>query len=191
MTVVKACNATVHIGLSTAIEGYLMPNGTFRYGLTYVSSLLGYANNWLSRLLKTDSNKLKALQCNGFQGYIIEASVQRIDRRGSPTTKTLSFDDFCVLVEFEAVEEKNPKAIALLTASFREILRSRTQEAFGLPQDPLEKRIAFFQLSFEERETILAEDREDLKQLELYGDVELESWWQYRAEIYLHLNYEG
>ncbi|MDJ0706429.1 MAG: hypothetical protein QNJ46_24425 [Leptolyngbyaceae cyanobacterium MO_188.B28] len=61
----------------------------------------------------------------------------------------------------------NPKAIALLSASFREVLRSRTQAAFGLPEDALVEKQRAFQEAYEE---CLAENRADLEALSLPGD---------------------
>lgn len=183
---VRAIPATVQIGLGLTVEGYLFPDGTFRYALEYVSLLLGYAENYLSQISKKSKKKLKALQSIGFTGYQIKAHVSR-STGGASYPQTLSFDDFCILVEYEASEVRNPKAIALLTASFREILRSRTQEAFGLPQDSFEKKVAFFQLAYEEQEALLMEDREDAENLELFGDDELlnvESWWERLERLY-------
>lgn len=185
-SVVRAIPATVQIGLGLIVEGYLFPDGTFRYGLEYVSLLLGYAENYLSQISKKSKKKLKALQCNGFTGYQIRAHISR-STGGAAYPQTLSFNDFCILVEHEASEVKNPKAIALLTASFREVLRSRTQEAFGLPQDTVERKIAFFQLAYEEREALLMEDREDIEDLELFGDKglgEVEPWWERLERLY-------
>lgn len=183
---VRAIPATVQIGLGLTVEGYLFPDGTFRYALEYVSLLLGYAENYLSQISKKSKKKLKVLQSIGFTGYQIKAHVSR-STGGASYPQTLSFDDFCILVEYEASEVRNPKAIALLTASFREILRSRTQEAFGLPQDSFEKKVAFFQLAYEEQEALLMEDREDAENLELFGDDELlnvESWWERLERLY-------
>lgn len=184
---VRAIPATVQIGLGLTVEGYLFPDGTFRYALEYVSLLLGYAENYLSQISKKSRKKLKALQGNGFTGYQIKAHVSR-STGGAAYPQTLSFDDFCILVEHEASEVKNPKAIALLTASFREVLRSRTQEAFGLPQDTVERKIAFFQLAYEQRESLLAEDREEVDSVELFGDEELiegSSWWEQLEQLYV------
>ena len=183
---VRAIPATIQIGLGLTVEGYLFPDGTVRYGLEYVSLLLGYAENYLSQVSKKSKKKLKALRCIGFTGYQIKAHVSR-STGGASYPQTLSFDDFCIFVEYEASEVSNPKAIALLTASFREILRSRTQEAFGLPQDSFEKKIAFFQLAYEEREALLMEDREDVEDLELFGDEvlgEVELWWERLERLY-------
>ena len=184
--VVNALEADIKLGAGIAITGYMLPDATFRYGLEYVSVLLGYAENYVSRLTKKDEpekrisqvtksnrKKLKALQDKGFTGYQISVRVSRATG-GSTKAKTLSFDDFAVFVEYEAVEVKNPRAIALLTTAFRELLRGRTQAAFGLPEDDLETKQAAFWESFQEREAIWAENREDVEGLRLAGDEDLD-----------------
>ncbi len=70
------------------------------------------------------------------------------------------------MVEYEA-STGNPKAIALLSPSFREVLRSRTQAAFGLPEDSLAEKQKAFQEAYEE---CLADNRADLEALSLPGD---------------------
>lgn len=180
---------TIHIGLTTSIAGYHLPDGTFRYGLSYVSKLFGRAENYYLRLTKNDSKKLEALRGLGYTAYIVRVKSPRDGKRGASIVSTISFDDLCVLVEYEAVEDKNPKAIALLTASFKEVLRSRTREAFGLPEESVEQRMAFFNLAYEERERLLSEDREDAESVELFGDAELikikkEIWWKPLAKMY-------
>ena len=103
-----------------------MRDGTFRYGLSYISVLLGYAENYYRRLLnprrtKKPSKKLNTLKEKGFTAYQITVKALR-ETSGSSVAHTVSYDDFCILVEHEA-EIGNPKAFALLTASFRELLK--------------------------------------------------------------------
>jgi hypothetical protein len=74
---VTAFSGTVHIGLSTAIEGYHLPDGTFRYSPEYISKLLGYARNYISQLSKKSAKKLKALHDKGFTGEQIQLKVVR------------------------------------------------------------------------------------------------------------------
>lgn len=180
---VTAVPGTVHIGLTTSIEGYLLPNGTFRYGQDYVSLLLGYAKNYISQGSKKSKKKWKALRCKGFTGEQIQLKVSRV-MGGATYPQSISFEDLCIFVEHEAVEVKNPKAIALLTASFREVLRSRTQDAFGLPQDSTEQKVVEFEINFQDYQ----EDKEELSNLELYGDCELihdALWWNKLERLYL------
>lgn len=165
-----ALKATIKLGAGISIDGYFMPDGSFRYGLAYISRLLGYAENYYRRLLnprRTEkaSKKLKALQVKGFTAYQITVNAPRDEASGSTVAHTVSYQDFCILVEYEA-ETGNQKALALLTASFRELLRSRTQVAFGLPEDSLERRQLEFQFNYQH----YLEDRAELDELKLPGD---------------------
>jgi hypothetical protein len=160
-------NAFVKIGDSLSIDCYMVM-GAFRYGLSQASELLGYEKTYLSQVVFKQQKKLKDLQSKGFTGCLLTVKVSR------SRPKTLSFDDFCILVEHEAIEVKNPKAIALLTSSFREVLLGRTQVAFGLAEDDLQVRQAAFWKSFQEREAIWSEDRADIEMLILPGDEEID-----------------
>jgi hypothetical protein len=165
-----ALEATIKLGAGVSVDGYYMADGTFRYGLAYVSVLLGYSRNYYWRLLKRQvtkkpTKKLKALLNKGFTGYQILVRAPHEDKRGSSVAHTVSYEDFCILVESEA-EAGNPKALALLTASFRELLRSRTQVAFGLPEDTLAEKQLAFQFNYEH----YLEDQADLEGLRLPGD---------------------
>lgn len=186
---IRVIEATISLGPGVTVKGYMTPGGSFRYGLEYTSILLGYGKNYLSRLIKpsvekTDfwadfeptkkaSKKLKELISRGFRAYKVPVRFTS-DTGRQARAETLSFDDFCVLVEYEASVINNPKAIALLTASFREVLRSRSLEAFGLEQDSLEKRREDFTKALLERENILAENRAELEELALPGDEGVE-----------------
>lgn len=165
-----ALEATIKLGAGVSVDGYYMADGTFRYGLAYVSVLLGHARNYYRRLLqkrgtKTQSKKLEALLRKGFTGDQIPVRAPHEDKGGASVAHTVSYEDFCILVEHEA-ETGSAKALALLTASFRELLRSRTQVAFGLPEDSLEQKQLEFQFNYQH----YLEDRAELDDLKLPGD---------------------
>ena len=135
----------------------------------------------------------------GFTGELIRVRAVR-PAGGSTRPYTISFDDFCIWVEHEGFDLDNPEAKALLSASFREVLRGRTQEAFeevtGKTPDSIEKRIVQFQSDYDrslEREALRKEDYEDIDNLKLYGDRPILDYkiLQNYAEELLHLNYEG
>ena len=166
-----ATQATVQLGSNVSVDAYRMPDGSFRYGLAYASVLLGYARNYYRRLLisqgtKTPRKKMEALRSIGFTGDQISIKTARKDKGGSSVAHTVSYDDFCLIMEYEA-STGNPKEIALLAASFREVLRSRTQAAFGLPEDSLEEKQKAFQEAYEE---CFTQNRADLEALSLPGD---------------------
>jgi hypothetical protein len=170
---ISALEADVTLGIGLSVSAFLIPGREFRYGASYVSELLGHAENYfrqsLSRRIKTPSKKLKALKSKGFTAYKIRVKAPRKEG-GVTITDTIGYDDFSIWVEYEAVVEKNPKAIALLTSSFREVLFDRTQKAFNLPDLSEEEKIERFGLSFSEREALWEEDRVDLESLLLPGD---------------------
>ena len=219
-TTYPALEATIRLGAGVSIDGYMLPSGEFRYALEHISLLMGRAANYYARLLspqnlhltKKKPKRLETLLSKGFTAYKIPVQTFREDSRGSSVAYTISFDDLCLVVELEA-QECNPKAIALLTASFRELLRNRTCEAFGITQDHTDKKLEDFQESYEDylvRADILAEDRHDIEALALPGDevdgYELITsddlvvdWIAYFYPDFfdptvasnLHLNYEG
>ena len=183
----RPTQATVKLGSKVSVDAYQMPDESFRYGLAYASGLLGYARNYYRRLLisqgtKSPRKKLKALRSIGFTGDQISIKTAHKTKGGSSVAHTVSYDDFCLMVEYEA-STGNPKAIALLSPAFREILRSRTQAAFGLPEDSLIEKQRAFQQVYED---CLAENRADVAALSLPGDdlyypqyqdwVDIEPW---------------
>jgi len=160
----------IKLGAGVSIDGYMVrtPDGwSFRYGLNYISTLMGYSRAYYLRVTKNGGKTLEALQGKGYTGDIVSIKIYRDGKRGSSLVKTVSFDDLCLIIELEA-EKGNPKAIALLTASFRELLRSRTQNAFGLDEDTLEQKQLNFQLNYQD----YLEDKAELEDLKLPGDEE-------------------
>jgi hypothetical protein len=171
---VNAMSTPIQLGAGVSIDGYLMPNGEVRYGTGYLSRLLGYGRDYFLRATKEESKKLGNLIYLGYRGDLIPVKVKRLSGRGgTPRIETLSFDDFCILVEYEAIEVKNTKAIAVLTASFRELLRSRTQIAFELPEDTLEQKQSDFTAVARDRESAWNDYQENIRETEdliLSGD---------------------
>lgn len=194
---VLALRNTVQLGLGRVIDGYWAPNLGMRYGISYISELLGYQRRHYLQVISRGGKKLKALQDKGFTGNKLEVKVAR-DGRGATRSQTLSFDDFCIAVEYEAIELQNPKAIGLLTASFREVLRSRTLAAFDIEDDCLEFKQAEFSRAVDERLRLIADTQEELKSMRLPGDdfyyPEYHDWTyggsriEELAEIYASLN---
>ena len=164
---------TIKLGNGISIDAYLCPDGVGRFSPSKISSFLGYDYKYFSQVFKRGSKKLQALQRLGFTGLHYDGKIRRLTG-GITRVKALSFNDFCLIIEYEAIEAKNPKAIALLTSAFREVLRGRTLEAFGLPEESLETKQADFSASFYEREAIWAENREDVDNQIMLGDEGLD-----------------
>jgi len=163
-----ALEITIKLGEGLSIDAYLLSDGTARYGLSKISLLLGYESKHYSQVIRRSSKKLEALRRLHFAGNQVTVR-KRLPNGGFTKPKTLSFNDFCIILEYEA-SQSNPRAIALLTASFRELLRSRTLDALGLPQDDLKTKQAAFDLAVQQYEDVLTENREDEEGLALAGD---------------------
>lgn len=190
-----AVEATIKLGAGVSVDGYMLPKGEFRYGLSYLGVLMGRSRNYYGRALNLRGTKkepkfLKHLLSKGFTGYQIQLKVTRDGKRGASVISTISYDDFCLAVEAEA-EHSNPKAIALLTSSFRELLRSRTQAAFNITEDSLEQRQKDFEANYEaylERHEAWEEDQKDLADLWLPGDElyypQFRDWEEEESDFY-------
>ncbi|MCU0570084.1 MAG: hypothetical protein MUF49_26360 [Oculatellaceae cyanobacterium Prado106] len=66
MEPIRAERATVTFFDGLQVDGYRMPDGEFRVGITGVSEVLGYGRNWLGRVLERGGNTLKTLRGLGF-----------------------------------------------------------------------------------------------------------------------------
>jgi hypothetical protein len=170
---VAALEAPICFGKGLVVSSFVISGRELRYGTESASLLLGYSRNYLTRQLSRDTKncgkKLKALFRKGFTGYQIRVKAPR-PTGGVTLANTIGFDDLSIWVEYEAVKVSNPRAIALLTSAFREVLLDRTHHAHGLLEISLPQRQENFALSFEEREALLDEDRQDVENLWLPGE---------------------
>ena len=64
--VIRAERQTVTFFDGLTVDGYRLPSGEFRVGITGASQTLGYGRNWLGRVLERGGNTVKALQGLGF-----------------------------------------------------------------------------------------------------------------------------
>lgn len=166
MEPIRAKHASVRFFDGLEVDGYEMPDGEFRVGLTTASVVLGYASNWLGRVLKGGST-LKALRDIGFTRKT-EKAVVNLGR--SP--ETISLRDFNRLIVY-AVQDKKKAALALQLALTELSLTDFFCDAFGHPPLSIdEKRQRFYQAY---AATISPEDwrqmdREDIIRLALAGD---------------------
>lgn len=78
------------------VDGYRLPDGEFRVGLTGASRMLGYGENWLRRVLDRGGTALKALRGLGFTEQIEE--VVRESERGARVVRTIGLRDFNRLI---------------------------------------------------------------------------------------------
>ncbi len=142
---VKSERQTVRFIEGLEVDGYRMPSGEFRVGITSASLVLGYGENWLYRVLENKTGKsVKALQGLGFSGQIVKTVSQSI-RGGGATANTISLDDFGLLAVY-ATQEGKKAAAALCAASVKLSFYDFFRDAFGeAPASIAEKRRIFYQ----------------------------------------------
>jgi hypothetical protein len=156
-------------GLS--VDGYRMPSGEFRVGITGASKVLGYPENWLFRILGGQSSKsLKALQGLGFTEETVKIVSETI--RGDREAQTIGLRDFNRLISY-AVFDGKKAALALQLALTEVALNDFFIDAFGEPPLTIEEKRRLFYEAY--AATISPEDwrrmdREDILKLALAGD---------------------
>ena len=106
---IKAKRAMIQFCDSQAVEGYRMPNGEYRVGLSSASEALGYSEEWLRRAINRSGTTIKALHSMGFSGKILKVSRESI--KGDRESRTISLDDFKHLINYAANKGKQ-KAIS-------------------------------------------------------------------------------
>ena len=166
MDSLRAKHATVRFFDGLEVDGYEMPDGEFRVGLTTASVVLGYASNWLGRVLKGGST-LKSLQGLGFT----QKTEKAVTNSGRPP-ETISLRDFNRLIVY-AVSDKKKAALALQLALTELSLTDFFCDAFGHPPLSIDEKRERFYKAY--AETISPEDwrqmdREDILRLALAGD---------------------
>jgi hypothetical protein len=169
--IIRAQRGTVTFFDGLTVDGYKMPNGEFRVGLTGASEVLGYGREWLGRVLSRGGNTVKALQGMGFTEEVLKVATQPIKGGGSQA-QTISLRDFNRLIAY-AVFDRKPAALALQLALTEVALNDFFRDAFGdRPLSIDEKRNLFYDAY---AKTIspsdwMQMDKEDILRLALPGD---------------------
>lgn len=136
------------------------------------SKVVGYAGNWLSRLTTRGGKTLNVLQGLGFTAYQLEVTVGREDISGASKAKTISLDDFNLLILYAASNGKKA-ALALQRSLTQVALNDFFRDAFGEPPLTIEEKRRLFYETY--AATISPErwremDREEILKLALPGD---------------------
>lgn len=136
--------ATVRFFDGLELDGYKMPDGEFRIGLTGASLVLGYGDNWLPRLLrKKDGISLKALLALGFSKKT--QKVVSEPTKGSKKVETISLEDFNRLIVYTVSRHKKA-ALALQQSLTVVSLLDFFLAAFGrAPLNMEQKRHLFYE----------------------------------------------
>jgi hypothetical protein len=114
---IKAQRATIEYVDGISVDGYMMPDGEFRVGITGASIALGYGENWLYRLTDRKGKTLKALQSLGYTNKTIPVECDTVNG-GGQCVATISTIDFDILTAFAASEGKR-NAMRLLSGNLR------------------------------------------------------------------------
>ena len=169
---IKAIREKIIFSEELSIDGYKMPDGEYRIGLSSAGLALGYSDRWIDDIVKLRTPRTaKALQGLGFGGKIEKVFAQS-NQGNSYQDSTISLDDFKHLITYGVIKKKQ-KAIAFSTALTKIALTDFFRDAFGETQLNIdEKRKLFYQayaesLSFEDW---LEMDREDVANLVLFGE---------------------
>ncbi|HEY9851756.1 MAG TPA: hypothetical protein V6D28_19950 [Leptolyngbyaceae cyanobacterium] len=173
--VIKAVCCEIPLGESV-LDAYMLPSGEKRLGIENAGIALGYSERFFFQRTKRESKALKALQGMGFSGEQIWLKPININEDGDKIefalAKTISVRDFVKLVTYEALNNRNAKAIILL-ASFAETgLEKILEDVFaGRSVDfILEKIIHYSKWTYEELEEVLLYNREEAKALYSWGN---------------------
>lgn len=171
MKPIRAERQTVKFFDGLEVDGYRMPKGEFRVGITGASIVLGYSENWLSRLMGRETGRsIKALRGLGFTEETQKVVSETI--RGDREAQTISLRDFNRLISY-AVFDGKKAALALQLALTEVALNDFFRDAFG--ETPLsidEKRKIFYEAY---AATISPEDwrqmdREDILRIAIIGE---------------------
>jgi hypothetical protein len=169
--IIRAERATVTFFDGLTVDGYRMPNGDFRVGITGASRVLGYADNWLFRILRGETRKqLEALQGLGFTQETTRIVSET--SRGDREAETIGLRDFNRLISYAVFDGKRP-ALALQLALTEVALNDFFRDAFGEPPLSIdEKRNLFYEAYARTISPFdwMTMDKEDILKLALPGD---------------------
>jgi hypothetical protein len=191
MNVIRAERATVVFFDGLTVDGYRMPDGEFRIGLSGASRTLGYDKDWLrDAVTEKTPRTAEALRGLGFSENSEKVTAQ--SKRGNDyEDTTINLDDFNCCIIY-AVQAKRKAAIALQKSFTKMALNDFFRDAFGEPPLSIaEKRRLFYEtyaasISPEHWREM---DRDDILRLAMEGDEPqlkdgLWNAWDRRLEDY-------
>ena len=179
--IIRVERQTVRFFDGLEVDGYRLPSGEFRVGLTGASLVLGYKENWLRRVLGRGGTALNALRGLGFTEQLAEVVHETV--RGDREVRTIGLRDFNRLIAY-AVADGKKAALALQLALTEVALNDFFVDAFG--ERPLtidEKRRLFYEAyaAAISPENWREMDREDILRLALPGDEPHLLWGLWNA----------
>lgn len=169
---IKAERQTVRFFDGLEVDGYRMPNGEFRVGLSGASRVLGYAPRWLGDSVAGKSpHTAQALLDIGFSPNIQKVLSQ--SKQGNDyLDTTISLDDFNCCIIY-AIRAKKKAAVALQKSFTKMALNDFFRDAFGEPPLSVEQKRKLFYETY--AATISPQDwqrmdKQDILRLALPGD---------------------
>lgn len=169
--VIRAEHKTVSFFDGLGVEGYRMPDGKFRVGLSGASRVLGYNEDWLNNVLKRDARTAKELRGLGFSENIEKVIAQSV-QGNLLEDSTIGLRDFNRLIAYSTFKGK--KAALALQLSLTELsLTDFFRDAFGEPPLTIDEKRKLFYETY--ASTISPDDWrqmdcEDIIRLALMGD---------------------
>jgi hypothetical protein len=152
------------------VDAYKLQNYKFekRFGVTGVSTALGYSKEWFGRLPRQGVKQFNSLQADGFTGCQIDVRVPNEDGvRGGTLAKTITIRDFNKVIAYEAIKKKNVKAIIFLVSISEKGLEKLIEDAFtGASLDWFAENIVHYtQWTYQQLEEVLEYNREEMRAL--------------------------
>ena len=151
------------------VDGYLLPDKTFRVGKTSIAAFLGFENNWTGRLLtkvtKNEGKDSKHLLSRGFSGVTKPVKIKTKNNIGEVIADTLSLEDFRKLIRL-ADKKGMPRAEAVVDALLDIPIEDYFRMSFGIERMTFEEVKAKFYTSYAGSLNWLEEDKADWKLIE-------------------------
>ena len=170
MEPIRAERQTVRFFEGLEVDGYRMPNGEFRVGITTASIVAGFAENYLRRLLLDGGTRLQPLLSTGFSCETVPQV--RTTKTGEREEHTITLKDFIRLLRY-ADKQGKKSAGAILDALSELSLLDFFTDAFGEPPLSIAEKRRLFYESYAQSispEDWRQMDREEILRLALAGD---------------------
>lgn len=170
MEPIRAERKTVVFFDGLQVDGYRMPDGDFRVGISTASDVAGFNENYLRRALADGGTRLQPLLNMGFSGQTIPQV--RVTKTGEREERTINLKDFIKLLRY-ADQQKRKSAGAILDALSELSLIDFFRAAFGEPPLSIEEKRRLFYEKYAAAispENWRQMDREEILRLALPGD---------------------
>ena len=135
MTEIKATRTTVTIG-NLAIEGFMLPDGSYRMSQTQAAESVGLKVQNVSDFLR--SKALKSFMGEGYTPQISEIEPDELQGRGASRINAVPIDVVSKYWLWQVLRG-NKKALALVDALTTETIERRFDAAFGVSRTEQER----------------------------------------------------